>query len=119
MRILGAAITLAVSDPTASSTFFCTHLGFRPTVIDEGSICLERDDLDVEIVLRQSESDPGVRMSFDVSDLIAEQERLAEEGAHISEPLRRAAGGTLLLRLTDPNHVEIELTQWLPPAGYP
>ncbi|MEC3953985.1 VOC family protein [Nocardia sp. CDC153] len=118
MRILGAAITLAVSDPAASSTFFCTHLGFRATPIGEDSICLERDDLDVEIVLRQAQSDT-VRMSFDVPDLIAEHERLEEAGAPISEPLRRAAGGTLLLRLTDPNQVEIELTQWTPPAGYP
>lgn len=119
MRILGAAITLAVSDPMASSTFFCTHLGFRQTQIGETSICLERDDLDVEIVLRQSESDSPVRMSFDVADLIAEHERLFEAGAPISAPLRRAAGGMLLLRLTDPNQLDVELTQWVPPAGYP
>ncbi|MVU81784.1 glyoxalase [Nocardia sp. ET3-3] len=127
MRILGASITLAVSDPAASSGFFCTHLGFRATVIDEVSICLERDDLDVEIVLRRSESKaqadpeggetPGVRMGFEVTDLAVEQDRLFEEGASISTPLHREAGGLLRLRLTDPNRVDVELTQWTPPAG--
>ncbi|AYF76871.1 VOC family protein [Nocardia yunnanensis] len=117
MRILGAAITLGVSDPAASSAFFCTHLGFRATPIGDGAISLERDDLDVEIIVRQAEPDPDVQMSFDVADLITEQERLTEEGAPISEPLSRAAGGMLLLRLTDPNQLEIALTQWTPPAG--
>lgn len=128
MKILGAAITLTVSDPTASSGFFCTHLGFRVTVANEDFICLERDDLDVEIVLRHRdpEDEPvaggpgssGVQLSFDVPDLAATQDRLLDEGAPITAPLHRAAGGVVRLRLTDPNQVDVHLTQWAPPAGY-
>ncbi|MGW4354547.1 VOC family protein [Nocardia sp. NPDC004582] len=128
MKILGAAITLTVSDPTASSEFFCTHLGFHTTVANETFTYLERDDLDVEIVLRHRDPDKppkpagpgpiGVQLSFDVGDLAAEQDRLLDEQAPITTQLRREAGGLLRLRLTDPNQIDVQLTEWTPPAGY-
>ncbi|GAB2547454.1 VOC family protein [Nocardia heshunensis] len=129
MKILGAAITLTVSDPTASSEFFCTHLGFHATATNEEFTYLERDDLDVEIVLRHR--DPmqpptpvgpgpvGVELSFEVPDLAAEQDRLLDEGAPVTDALRRVAAGLLRLRLTDPNQVDVHLTEWTPPAGCP
>ncbi|GAB2446752.1 VOC family protein [Nocardia tengchongensis] len=128
MKILGAAITLTVSDPAASSEFFCTHLGFHATVTNEDFTYLERDDLDVEIVLRHRDPErspatagpgpSGVQLSFDVPNLAAEQDRLLDEDAPVTTPLRREAGGLLRLRLTDPNQVDVQLTQWAPPAGY-
>lgn len=127
MKILGAEITLTVTDPRESSRFFCAHLGFRESVADADFVCLERDDADVQLVLirRDPEMPPpasgpgpiGVLLSFDVSDIAAEHERLLDEGAPITESLRRAPAGRWALRLTDPNRVDVQLTQWAPPAG--
>ncbi|AYF72817.1 glyoxalase [Nocardia yunnanensis] len=127
MKILGAEITLTVTDPTESSRFFCTHLGFRESMAGAEFVCLERDDADVTIVLarRDPEMPPpvagpgptGVLVSFDVADLAAEQHRLLDEGAALAAPLHREPAGRWLLRLTDPNRVEVQLTQWAPPAG--
>ncbi|MVU81769.1 glyoxalase [Nocardia sp. ET3-3] len=127
MKILGAEITLTVTDPRESSRFFCTHLGFRESISDADFACLERDDADVAIVLvrRDPEAPPpatgpgptGVLVSFDVADIAAESDRLSEEGAPVTAPLHRAPAGRWLLRLTDPNRVDVQLTQWAPPAG--
>lgn len=52
---------------------------------------------------------------FTVTDLTVEYERLRREGATITIPLRREPWGELMMQLTDPNGVAIQLTEWISP----
>ncbi|MEV6263796.1 VOC family protein [Streptomyces sp. NPDC051784] len=134
MNIIASAVLLAVDDPGASSRFFTTHLGFREVLVAEGVIHLSRDDAATDlVVLRRgteaaSPSDSGTEgqppaaraegaVSFTVTGLAAEHERLRREGARITTPLRQEPWGEQVLRLTDPNGVVIQLVEWIPPSG--
>ncbi|GII85041.1 hypothetical protein Ssi03_30310 [Sphaerisporangium siamense] len=123
MNIVSSAVSLTVDDPAASSRFFTSHLGFRETLAGDGFIALGRDDAAVDLLLverdaehwrpRQEHTDAVV--VFAVTGLAAECERLRREGAAITVPLRREPWGELTMRLSDPNGVAIQLTEWIPP----
>ncbi|WP_433513124.1 VOC family protein [Nonomuraea sp. CA-143628] len=125
MNIVSSAISLTVTDPAASSRFFTSHLGFREILVGEEFIALGRDDAAVDLILM--ERDPERRrpeqgladaiVVFTVTGLAAEYERLRREGATITIPLRREPWGELLMRLTDPNGVAIQLTEWISPIA--
>ncbi|GAA4596239.1 hypothetical protein GCM10023194_67930 [Planotetraspora phitsanulokensis] len=125
MNIVSSAVSLKVTDPATSSRFFTTHLGFREVLIGEEFAALGRDDAAVDLVLvrHDPETDPpgfgptGVIVSFAVTGIAAEYERLQNEGAGISVPLYREPWGELAMRLVDPNGVVVQLTEWVPPAG--
>ncbi|CAN3977744.1 VOC family protein [Kitasatospora purpeofusca] len=124
MNIVASTVTLSVADPAASTRFFTTHLGYREVLADEEFVVLGRDDAapDVLLRLRDLELPPGHRpvgvlVSFAVTGVAAEYERLRREGAHITVPLRREPWGEQLLELTDPNGIVVQLTEWIPPAG--
>ncbi|MGW0801511.1 VOC family protein [Nonomuraea sp. NPDC002799] len=128
MNIIATAVSLSVGDVTASSRFFTTHLGFRELVTADGFACLGRDDSACDVVLVRRDSEPppeaplgrgpeDMLVSFTVTGIAAEQERLRGEGAAITMPLRREPWGEWVLRLTDPNGVVVQLVEWLPPAG--
>ncbi|WP_327587154.1 VOC family protein [Nonomuraea sp. NBC_00507] len=123
MNIVTSAVSLTVADPAASSRFFTSHLGFREVLVGEEFIALGRDDAAVDLVLVERDLErwqPGqglaeVIVVFTVTGLAAEYERLRSEGATITIPLRREPWGELLMQLTDPNGVKIQLTEWIPP----
>ncbi|MFD7414308.1 VOC family protein [Kitasatospora purpeofusca] len=124
MNVVASTVTLSVTDPGASSRFFTTHLGFREVLADEEFVVLDRDDAAPEVLVRQRDLElppgpgpVGVLMSFAVTGLGAEYERLRREGADITVPLRREPWGEQVLELTDPNGVVVRLTEWIPPAG--
>jgi len=136
MNITASAVLLTVGDPAASSRFFTSHLGFREVLAAEGIIHLSRDDAasdlvvlvgdpelvhDPELPSRQQQSAAAAQaevvVSFTVTDLAAEHERLRREGARIVLPLRQEPWGERVLRLADPNGVVIQLVEWVPPAG--
>lgn len=128
MNITGSAVLLTVDDPPASSLFFMTHLGFREVLVSEEAIHLSRDDAATDLVVLQSEAEPyalrqqpdsrgEAMVSFTVTDLAAEYERLRRDGARIVVPLRQEPWGEWTLRLADPNGVVIQLVEWVPPAG--
>ncbi|WP_405006845.1 VOC family protein [Kitasatospora purpeofusca] len=124
MNIVAATVALSVADPAASSRFFTTHLGFREVLVDEEFVSLGRDDAAPDLLLRQSDPErpPGrgpveVLVSFAVTDVAEEYERLRREGANITVPLRREPWGEQLVELTDPNGVVVQLVEWIPPAG--
>lgn len=128
MNVIATAVSLSVGDVTASSRFFTTHLGFRELVSADDFVCLGRDDSACDVVLVQRDFElpaealrgPGpadMIVSFTVTGIAAEQERLRGEGADITMPLRREPWGEWVLRLTDPNGVVVQLVEWLPPAG--
>lgn len=122
--VVSSTVVLSVTDPAASSRFFTTHLGYREVLTDEEFVALARDDAAPELVLRQRDLElppgPGpvrVALSLTVTDVTAEDERLRRGGANITRPLRHEPWGELLLELTDPNGLVIQLAQWLQPAG--
>ncbi|MEV0009400.1 VOC family protein [Streptomyces sp. NPDC047973] len=134
MNIIASAVLLAVDDPGASSRFFTTHLGFREVLVAEGVVHLSRDDAATDLVVlrrgpgagspsdsRAEGQQPAARaegaVSFTVTGLAAEHERLRREGARITTPLRQEPWGEQVLRLTDPNGVVIQLVEWIPPSG--
>ncbi|MEW9533372.1 VOC family protein [Microbispora sp. NPDC049125] len=125
MNVISSAVSLTVADPAASSEFLTSHLGFREILVDADFITLGRDDAAVELVLTRHdpEKDPpglgptGVIVSFAITGIAAEYERLRDEGAEIGVPLHRDTWGEWVLRLTDPNGVVIELVEWEPPGG--
>ncbi|MDR8414757.1 VOC family protein [Nonomuraea sp. 3-1Str] len=123
MIIVSSTVSLIVADPAASSRFFTSHLGFRETLAGEEFIALGRDDAAVDLVLVERDLErrqPGqglaeVIVVFTVTGLAAEYERLRGEGAPITIPLRREPWGELLMQLTDPNGVAIQLVEWISP----
>ncbi|MGI5493562.1 VOC family protein [Microtetraspora malaysiensis] len=123
MNIVSSAVSLTVADPAASSRFFTSHLGFREILVGEEFIALGRDDAAVDLVLVERDLErwqPGqglaeVIVVFTVTGLAAEYERLRREGATITIPLRREPWGELLMQLTDPNGVAIQLIEWISP----
>ncbi|WP_392893063.1 VOC family protein [Streptomyces sp. LN699] len=127
MNITGSAVLLTVDDPPASSLFFTAHLGFREVLVSEEAIHLSRDDAAADLVVLQSEAEPHAlrqpdsrgeaMVSFTVTGLAVEYERLRRDGARIVMPLRQEPWGEWTLRLADPNGVVIQLVEWVPPAG--
>ncbi|SDT83079.1 Glyoxalase/Bleomycin resistance protein/Dioxygenase superfamily protein [Streptomyces sp. TLI_053] len=124
MNVVASTVVLSITDPGSSSRFFTTHLGYREVLADEESVVLVRDDAAPDVLLRQRDLElpPGPRavgalVSFAVTGIAAEYERLRRAGANLTVPLRREPWGELLLELTDPNGVVVRLTEWIPPAG--
>lgn len=140
MNVIASAVLLTVGDPAASSRFFTSHLGFREVLVAEGTIHLSRDDAATDLVVLQGDPEPSpgpnpepnsvpnsvprpsatqaeVSVSFTVTDLPGEYERLQQEGARIVLPLRQEPWGERVLQLADPNGVLVQLVEWVPPAG--
>lgn len=125
MNVVSSSVSMAVTDPAASSRFFTAHLGFREVLVDEDFVELARDDAAVDLVLVRRDLErhgpgPGptdVVVSFEVTGIEAEFERLRSSGAGSSVTLRQEPWGELVVRLVDPNGVVVQLTEWVPPAG--
>lgn len=124
VNIVSSTVSLTVADPAASSRFFTGHLGFREILAGEGFIALGRDDAAVDLMLTERDAErwrPGQGLAdaivvFAVTGLAAEYQRLRREGATITVPLRREPWGELMMQLSDPNGVAIQLTEWIPPT---
>ncbi|MFD4022516.1 VOC family protein [Streptomyces sp. NPDC058576] len=127
MNIIASAVVLTVGHPAASSRFFTSHLGFREVLVADDVIHLSRDDAATDLVVLRGDAQPhpgqqptahaDVVVSFTVTDLAAEHERLRREGARITMPLRQEPWGEWVLRLLDPNGVVIQIVEWVPPVG--
>ncbi|MFD6885452.1 VOC family protein [Streptomyces sp. NPDC059957] len=128
MNVIASAVLLTVADPAASSRYLTNHLGFREVLVAEGTIHLSRDDAATDLIVLQGDPEPDpapgppaaqaeVTVSFTVTDLPGEYERLRREGARIAMPLRQEPWGERVFHLADPNGVLIQLVEWVPPAG--
>ncbi|MGN9843959.1 VOC family protein [Nonomuraea sp. H19] len=121
MNIIASAVTLNVDDVAASSNFFIDHLGFHESVAGGDYACLVRPDAasDIVLQLRGAGERPatGVVVTFTVTDVAAEYERLVREGAPISMPLREEPWAERLFQLTDPSGIVVRLVEWTAPAG--
>ncbi|MGW3580604.1 VOC family protein [Streptomyces rubiginosohelvolus] len=127
MNIIASTVVLTVGHPAASSRFFTSHLGFREVLAADDVIHLARDDAATDLVVRRCDAQTHpvrqrtahaeVMVSFTVTDLSAEHERLRREGAPITMPLRQEPWGEWVLQLLDPNGVVIQIVEWVPPVG--
>ncbi|MEU7894139.1 VOC family protein [Nonomuraea sp. NPDC049152] len=123
MNIVASTVVFAVDDLAGSRRFFTTYLGFREVLDTPDFTLLCRDDAVADILLRQRDLErPRERVSqpvvaFAVTDLAREYARLRAEGAPITGQLWRNPWGEWLMRLTDPNGIVVELTEWIAPSG--
>ena len=115
--VVASAISLTVPDVAASTRFF-SALGFREDLVLEGLVQLRRDDGAVGIELCIGIGTvTNVIISFTVTDLIAEYERLRLAVPELEPVLRHEVWGERSVRLTDPNGIAVRLVEWAPPAG--
>jgi uncharacterized glyoxalase superfamily protein PhnB len=128
MQITASTVSLTVDDVAASSDFFTTHLGFKETAAADGFASLTRDDAAVDIVLLRRGTDvlpadqrdqhaAGLILAFTTTGLAAEEQRLRQQGAAITMPLREEPWGERLFQITDPNGLVIQFVEWVTPAG--
>ncbi|ACZ89090.1 VOC family protein [Streptosporangium roseum] len=123
MNIVGSKVVFTIDDLPRSRHFFTTHLGFREMLDTPDLVWLNRDDAAVDIMLHQRDLErPPERIAqpvvaFAVTDLVKESARLSAEGAPVTTRLWRSPWGERLMRLTDPNGIVVELTEWIPPSG--
>ena len=125
MNVTSTAVSLTVDDVPAGAAFLARHLGFREAGAADGFASLVRADTpDVILLRRGTEVLPegfrdqpaaGVIIAFTVDDLDAEYERLKNEGAPITMPLREEPWGERLFQITDPNGVVVQLVAWATP----
>ncbi|WP_431903937.1 VOC family protein [Nonomuraea sp. bgisy101] len=123
MNIVSSTVVFAVDDLAGSRHFFTTYLGFREVLDTPDFTWLSRDDAAADILLHQRDLErPRERIAqpvvaFAVTDLAKESTRLHAEGAPITTRLWRNPWGERLMRLTDPNGIVVELTEWIAPGG--
>lgn len=125
MNIVASTVVFTVDDLASSRHFFTTYLGFHEVIDTPDFTWLSRDDAVADILLHQRDLErPRERIAqpvvaFAVTDLPKEYARLSAEGAPITGQLRRNPWGEWLMRLTDPNGIVVELTEWIAPGGHP
>ncbi|NUP42382.1 MAG: VOC family protein [Streptomyces sp.] len=125
MNIVGSTVVFTVDDLPGSRHFFTVYLGFREVLGNPDLSWLSRDDAAVDILLNQRDLEqPHERIALTVvalavTDLAGEHARLRAAGAPITRQLWCSPWGEWQLRLTDPNGIVVELTEWIVPGGHP
>ena len=118
MIVVASAVSLTVPDVTASSRFFTGALGFREELVLDGFVQLRRDDgaMGIELCIGVGTATNAI-ISFTITDLLAEYERLRLAVPELGPVLRHEPWGERSVRLTDPNGIAVRLVEWVPPAG--
>jgi catechol 2,3-dioxygenase-like lactoylglutathione lyase family enzyme len=116
--VIASAVSLTVPDVGASSRFFTGTLDFREELVFQGFAQLRRDDAAVDIELRAGVGAAvGTIVSFTVSGLLVEYERLRRAVPASDLVLRYEPWGERSVWLADPNGIVVRLLEWVPPAG--
>ena len=124
MEITSSAISLNVSDPTASAAFLTEHFGFTEEMSSDGFVSLARPDAGFNIIFLRvglptfkpaAAAGPagGLLVVFVVEDVDAEYERVRSEGVAITTPIETEEWGERYFQVTDPNGVVLQLVQWM------
>lgn len=124
MHITASAISLNVTDPTASAEFLKRHYGFTEDMAAEGFVSLSRPDAGCNVIFLKTglstfkpESAKGhadgLLLVFVVDDIDAEYERVQAEGVAITTPIETEPWGERYFQTADPNGVVIQLVQWM------
>jgi catechol 2,3-dioxygenase-like lactoylglutathione lyase family enzyme len=125
MQITASAVSLNVTDPTASATFVRQHLGFSEEMADDGFVSLKREDAGFNLIFLRTglatfkpealrgRSADGLLVVFVVEDIDAEYARLRDEGVEITTPIQTEAWGERFFQMSDANGVVYQLVQWM------
>ena len=116
--VVASAVSLTVPDVAASSRFFTSVLGFREELVLDGFVQLHRDDgaVGIELCIGVGTA-TNATVSFTITDLLAEYERLRREVPEFRPVLQHEPWGERWVRLTDPNGIAVRLVEWVPPGG--
>jgi catechol 2,3-dioxygenase-like lactoylglutathione lyase family enzyme len=116
--VVASTLSLTVPDVTESSRFFTGALGFREELVIEGLVQLRRDDgaVDIELCTGVAAA-PNVIVSFVVTDLLIEYERLRSTVPERGPTLRHDPWGERSVRLIDPNGIVVRLVEWVQVPG--
>jgi catechol 2,3-dioxygenase-like lactoylglutathione lyase family enzyme len=125
LPITASAISLNVTDPTASAEFAQRHLGFQEDMAADGFVSLSRADAGFNLIylrtglatfkpdsMRGHHAD-GLLVVFVVDDVDAEYARLQQEGVAIATPLETEPWGERFFQVSDPNGVIVQFVQWV------
>jgi catechol 2,3-dioxygenase-like lactoylglutathione lyase family enzyme len=125
VKITASAISLNVTDVTASASFVTQHFGFIEDMADDGFVSLSRTDVGFNLIflriglatfkperLRRRHAD-GLLVVFVVDDIDAEYHRLQGERVPITTAIETEPWGERYFQVTDPNGVTIQLVQWI------
>jgi catechol 2,3-dioxygenase-like lactoylglutathione lyase family enzyme len=116
--VVASTVSLTVPDVASSSLFFTGALGFREDLVLEGFVQLRRDDAAVDIELCAGVGTAtNTIVSFTVTDLLAEYERVRLAVPELDPVLWHEPWGERSVWLTDPNGIAVRLVEWVPPAG--
>jgi catechol 2,3-dioxygenase-like lactoylglutathione lyase family enzyme len=123
--ITASAVSLNVTDPSASAAFAEQHLGFREDMAADGFVSLSRADAGFNLIflrtglatfkpdsMRDRHAD-GLLIVFVVDDADAECARLQQEGVAITTPLQTEPWGERFFQVADPNGVIVQFVQWV------
>jgi predicted enzyme related to lactoylglutathione lyase len=125
MQITASAISLNVSDVTASATFVKQHFGFNEDMSAEGFVSLSRQDAGFNLIFLQTGLESfkptqmrghradGLLIVFVVNDINSEYVRLQAEGITITTPIETEPWGERFFQVTDPNGIVFQLVQWM------
>ena len=118
MIVVASTLSLTVPDVMESSRFFTGALGFREELVIEGLVQLRRDDgaVDIELCTGVAAA-PNVIVSFVVTDLLVEYERLRSTVPERGLTLRFDPWGEQSVRLIDPNGIVVRLVEWVQIPG--
>jgi catechol 2,3-dioxygenase-like lactoylglutathione lyase family enzyme len=120
-----AAVRLFVRNLAMAQDFYGRHLGLKQTVVDPHSAYAVFDidgvDVVIEVVAPEAPVDDQrlvgrfTGLSFSVSDIQADHQRLSQAGVSFVGPPERQDWGGWLATLRDPSGNELQLVQY-PPA---
>jgi uncharacterized glyoxalase superfamily protein PhnB len=126
MNVTASALSLNVSDVTASAEFLKRHFGFSEAMnVPDQVISLARDDVGFNIIYlktgletfkpshRASHAGEGLLVVFVVDNIDEEYERLLRENVAVVTPIETEPWGERYFQVEDPNGIIIQLVQWI------
>jgi catechol 2,3-dioxygenase-like lactoylglutathione lyase family enzyme len=104
----------------ALRTFYCEHLGFRPTFDSPGFLGLRSGKTEVGF-MKPCEGQPtfggaGVTICLEVENVDAEHDRLKTEGVEVTVPLRDNPWGDRSFTVVDPAGVALHIFRPIEPT---
>jgi catechol 2,3-dioxygenase-like lactoylglutathione lyase family enzyme len=113
-------VELTVADWPAALAWYRDRLGLAVVLIDEPNRYALLGAGPARIALKAGAPSPGTtKLTFQVSSLDAELQRLADRGLTPSAPPKVSPEGYRSVRLTDPDGHQLELFEWIRPNRIP
>jgi uncharacterized glyoxalase superfamily protein PhnB len=122
--ITRTALSLNVTDPSASATWVAAHLGFTEEMSADGFVSMAHPQAGVNLIYLRvglptftpasaAGHADGLLIAFVVNDLDAEYDRLSQEGVEFLAPPVTEPWGERYVQASDPNGVVYQLVTWV------